>query len=48
MESFAQQEHPKAVFLCSTWLEYGKFGHKLDKKEAFWDIGEQQRRDCQG
>ena len=31
----ADQNHPKAVFMKGMWLEFGKFGHRLDKKEAF-------------
>ena len=31
----ADQHHPKADFLRGTWLEFGKFGERVDKKEAF-------------
>ena len=31
----ADQEHPKAEFLRGMWLEFGKFGQRVDKKEAF-------------
>ncbi|KAL4894342.1 hypothetical protein BDV59DRAFT_17204 [Aspergillus ambiguus] len=31
----ADQFHPKADFLRGMWLEFGKFGHRVDKKEAF-------------
>ena len=31
----ADQNHPKAVFMRGMWLEFGKFGFRLDKKEAF-------------
>ena len=31
----ADQNHPKAVFMRGMWLEFGKFGLRLDKKEAF-------------
>ena len=31
----ADQHHPKAEFLKGTWLEFGKFGLRMDKKEAF-------------
>jgi TPR repeat protein len=31
----ADQHHPKAEFLRGVWLEFGKFGHRIDKKEAF-------------
>ena len=31
----ADQSHPKAVFMKGMWLEFGKFGFRLDKKEAF-------------
>jgi hypothetical protein len=31
----AEQQHPKAVFIKGMWLEFGKFGLRVDKKEAF-------------
>ncbi|KAI9876081.1 MAG: hypothetical protein M1830_007385 [Pleopsidium flavum] len=31
----AEQHHPKAEFLKGMWLEFGKFGFRVDKKEAF-------------
>lgn len=31
----AEQGHPKADFMKGMWLEFGKFGHGVDKKEAF-------------
>ena len=31
----ANQHHPKAEFLRGMWLEFGKFGQRIDKKEAF-------------
>lgn len=31
----ASQEHPDALFLRSKWLEFGKFGHRMDKREAY-------------
>lgn len=31
----AEQQHPKAEFMKSMWLEFGKFGYRVDKKEAF-------------
>ena len=31
----ADQHHPKAEFLKGMWLEFGKFGIRMDKKEAF-------------
>lgn len=31
----ADQQHPKAEFLRGMWLEFGKFGQRVDKKEAF-------------
>lgn len=31
----AEQHHPKAEFLKGTWLAFGKFGFRVDKKEAF-------------
>ncbi|RAL08410.1 putative chitin synthase activator (Chs3) [Aspergillus homomorphus CBS 101889] len=31
----AEQHHPKAEFIKGMWLEFGKFGYRVDKKEAF-------------
>jgi TPR repeat protein len=31
----ADQFHPKAEFMRGMWLEFGKFGLRIDKKEAF-------------
>lgn len=31
----ARQEHPDALYIWSKWLEFGKFGHRVDKREAF-------------
>ncbi|KAF2794985.1 hypothetical protein K505DRAFT_360591 [Melanomma pulvis-pyrius CBS 109.77] len=31
----ADQHHPKAEFMRGMWLEFGKFGLRIDKKEAF-------------
>ncbi|KAH9879992.1 hypothetical protein J1614_002017 [Plenodomus biglobosus] len=31
----ADQQHPKATFMRGMWLEFGKFGMRADKKEAF-------------
>jgi len=31
----ADQHHPKATFMKGMWLEFGKFGFRLDKQEAF-------------
>lgn len=31
----ADQHHPKAEFMRGMWLEFGKFGHRIDKKEAY-------------
>lgn len=31
----ADQHHPKAEFIKGMWLEFGKFGYRVDKKEAF-------------
>ncbi|KAF2835807.1 hypothetical protein M501DRAFT_997473 [Patellaria atrata CBS 101060] len=31
----ADQHHPKAEFMRGMWLEFGKFGLRVDKKEAF-------------
>ena len=31
----AEQGHPKAEFMRGMWLEFGKFGLRVDKKEAY-------------
>ncbi|KAF2084582.1 HCP-like protein [Saccharata proteae CBS 121410] len=31
----AEQHHPRAEFMRGMWLEFGKFGNRVDKKEAF-------------
>ena len=31
----ADQHHPRAEFMMGTWLEFGKYGYRVDKKEAF-------------
>ena len=31
----ADQHHPRAEFMKGNWLEFGKFGFRVDKKEAF-------------
>ena len=31
----ADQEHPRALVLKGTWLEYGKFGYSIDKPQAW-------------
>ena len=31
----ADQHHPKAEFMRGMWLEFGKFGYRTDKREAF-------------
>ncbi|KAI9850633.1 MAG: hypothetical protein M1838_005347 [Thelocarpon superellum] len=31
----ADQHHPRAEFMRGMWLEFGKFGFRVDKKEAF-------------
>ena len=31
----AEQHHPKAEFIKGMWLEFGKFGFRMDKKEAY-------------
>ncbi|KAL1962788.1 hypothetical protein VTN77DRAFT_9157 [Rasamsonia byssochlamydoides] len=31
----AEQHHPRAEFIKGMWLEFGKFGYPVDKKEAF-------------
>ena len=35
VDFLAEQHHPEAEFLRGTWLEFGKFGQRTDKKEAF-------------
>ena len=32
----ADQHHPRAEFMRGMWLEFGKFGERIDKKEAFY------------
>jgi TPR repeat protein len=32
----ADQHHPRADFMRGMWLEFGKFGNRVDKKEAFY------------
>ena len=31
----AEQHHPRAEFIKGMWLEFGKFGFRMDKKEAY-------------
>ncbi|PNY30006.1 Chitin synthase regulatory factor 4 [Tolypocladium capitatum] len=31
----ARQEHPDALYIRSKWLEFGKFGNRVDKREAY-------------
>lgn len=31
----AGQQHPKAEFIKGMWMEFGKFGYRVDRKEAF-------------
>ncbi|MCJ1437204.1 hypothetical protein MMC27_006590 [Xylographa pallens] len=31
----ADQHHPRAEFIRGTWLEFGKLGFRMDKKEAY-------------
>lgn len=31
----ADQHHPRAEFMRGMWLEFGKFGFRMDKKEAY-------------
>ncbi|KAJ5738279.1 Chitin synthase activator (Chs3) [Penicillium malachiteum] len=31
----AEQHHPKAEFIKGMWMEFGKFGYRVDRKEAF-------------
>jgi TPR repeat protein len=35
VQFLADQFHPKADFIRGMWLEFGKFGIRMDKKEAF-------------
>ena len=35
VQFLADQHHPKATFMRGMWLEFGKFGLRADKKEAF-------------
>ena len=35
VEFLGEQHHPKAEFLMGMWMEFGKFGYRVDKKEAF-------------
>lgn len=35
IKHLAQQDHPDALYIRSKWLEFGKFGHRLDKREAY-------------
>ncbi len=35
VQFLAEQHHPKAEFMKGMWLEFGKFGYRIDKKEAF-------------
>jgi TPR repeat protein len=35
VQFLADQHHPKAEFMKGMWLEFGKFGYRVDKKEAF-------------
>ncbi|KAL7964759.1 chitin synthase activator [Trichoderma sp. SZMC 28014] len=31
----AEQEHPDALYIRAKWLEFGKFGDRVDKREAY-------------
>lgn len=31
----SRQEHPEALYMRSKWLEFGKFGNRVDKREAY-------------
>lgn len=31
----ARQEYPEALYVRSKWLEFGKFGNRVDKREAY-------------
>lgn len=35
VDYLSTQDHPEALFMKSKWLEFGKFGVRQDKKEAF-------------
>ncbi|KAL2163747.1 hypothetical protein VTH06DRAFT_5806 [Thermothelomyces fergusii] len=35
IEYLAQQEHPEATFMKGKWLEFGKFGFRENKREAY-------------
>ncbi|KAJ2983024.1 hypothetical protein NQ176_g982 [Zarea fungicola] len=35
VEYLAEQEHPDALYMRSKWLEFGKFGNRIDKREAY-------------
>lgn len=35
VQFLADQHHPKAEFMRGMWLEFGKFGFRMDKKEAY-------------
>ncbi|KAF4121618.1 TPR repeat [Geosmithia morbida] len=31
----ASQDHPQALYMQAKWKEFGKFGHRVDKREAY-------------
>ncbi|SPQ25809.1 ed7d2315-b570-47b8-a931-2dac1fd51f46 [Thermothielavioides terrestris] len=35
LEYLAQQDHPEATFMKGKWLEFGKFGFRENKREAY-------------
>lgn len=35
VDYLAEQEHPDALYIRAKWLEFGKFGHRVDKREAY-------------
>ncbi|KAK4240725.1 hypothetical protein C8A03DRAFT_31110 [Achaetomium macrosporum] len=35
LDYLAQQEHPEATFMKGKWLEFGKFGFRENKREAY-------------
>ncbi|KAG6139717.1 hypothetical protein E4U22_000961 [Claviceps purpurea] len=35
IDHLAEQDHPDALYIRSKWLEFGKFGHRLNKRDAF-------------
>lgn len=44
----ADQGHPKAEFMKGVWMEFGKFGYPIDKKQAFMCYKRSANRDVHG